>query len=71
MMEPLQDDDAIILEFKVYDPEEEDTLKDTVNAALAQIEQKQYAASLAAKDIGPKRIKKYGFAFERKKVLIG
>lgn len=71
MLEPLQNDDAIILEFKVYDPEEEDTLKDTVNAALAQIEQKQYAASLTAKGIAPERIRKYGFAFEGKKVLIG
>lgn len=71
MLEPLQDDDAVILEFKVYDPEEEDTLADTVAAALAQIEQKQYAASLAAKGIAPVRIRKYGFAFEGKKVLIG
>lgn len=35
------------------------------------IEEKQYAAGLIAEGIPAGRIKKYGFAFERKKVLIG
>ena len=72
MLEPLhQEEDAIILEFKVYDSDEEQTLSDTVASALTQIKEKAYAASLEAKGISRKRIRSYGFAFEGKKVLIG
>ena len=63
--------DAIILEFKVYDSEDEASLKETVQAALAQIEEKQYEADLIARGIPAEHIRKYGFAFEGKKVLIG
>lgn len=72
LLEPEDErDDGIILEFKVFDPEEEKNLKDTVQAAHAQIEEKRYDAVLIAKGVKPERIRKYGFAFEGKKVLIG
>ena len=63
--------DAMILEFKVYDPMDEKNLSETVEKALAQIEEKQYEADLIARGIQKEKIRKYGFAFEGKKVLIG
>lgn len=73
MLEPKNPsaDDAIILEFKVHDPEDEATLKDTVEEARKQIESRQYEAGLTARGIPRERIRSYGFAFEGKKVLIG
>lgn len=73
MLEPrdMHKNDAIIIEFKVHDPEDEADLKATVEAALHQIEDKQYAVALREMGIAEERIRKYGFAFEGKRVLIG
>lgn len=61
---------AIILEFKVHEAGEEKTLADTAQAALKQIEDKNYDVELTARGIAMERIRHYGFAFEGKKVLI-
>ena len=63
-------DDAIILEFKVHNRQKEKSLEETAQMALKQIEQKKYAEQLIAKGICKEHIRRYGFAFEGKKVLI-
>lgn len=71
MLEPKKDDDGIILEFKVQDPEDEKELTDTVQAALRQIEDKKYETAFIDKGVPKEKIRKYGFAFCGKNVLIG
>lgn len=63
--------DAFIIEFKVYNPKKDASLEDAVKAALVQIEEKKYEEALVGKGIPEERIRKYGFAFEGKTVLIG
>lgn len=73
MLEPVEigQSDAIILEFKVIDPESEADLNATVNSALEQVRHKQYDAQLLARGFRPDQIRAYGFAFQGKQVLIG
>ena len=66
-----KEDDAVILEFKVFDPDDEKDLHDTVKAALNQMESMKYKAALVAAGISENRIRTYGFGFKGKRVLIG
>ncbi len=62
---------AIIIEFKVFNPRRDKSLDDTLKAALQQIQEKKYAAALTAEGIPSERIFSYGFAFKGREVLIG
>ncbi len=72
VMEPKSKDDiAIIMEFKVFDERRgENSLEDTADNALKQIEDKKYDTDLLQRGIPAENIFKYGFAFEGEKCLI-
>ena len=74
MLEPKDKNNAhypgIIIEFKVINPRKESTLEETVEAALKQIEEKNYNAKLIRRGVKPENIHCYGFAFKGKEVLI-
>ncbi len=71
VMEPKNEtDNAMILEFKVRDSGEEKSLEETADAALKQIEEQRYQTDLESRGFSGDRIRKYGFAFEGKEVLI-
>lgn len=72
MLEPKNEtDDAIIIEFKVYNSRREQSLQDTVQHALEQIKEKKYETELLDRGISKERIRRYGFALCGKEVLIG
>ena len=72
VMEPKNTDDvAIIIAFKVQNEEAgEESLEETADRALAQIEEKRYETDLLSRGIPADRIYKYGFAFCGEKCLI-
>jgi hypothetical protein len=63
-------DQAYIIEFKVK-KQYEKSLAETLKNAHAQIEEKHYEQELISYGIPLENIKRYGFAFEGKNVLIG
>ncbi|MCD8074805.1 MAG: ATP-binding protein [Lachnospiraceae bacterium] len=68
-IEPLdKTQDGIIIEFKVFDSKKEQSLNDTARRALDQIRDMKYETDLKARGI--RKVRKYGFAFRGKEVLI-
>ena len=74
MLEPIDKNNVhypgIIIEFKVINPRKENSLEETVEAALKQIEEKNYDAELIKRSVKAENIHHYGFAFKGKEVLI-
>lgn len=71
MLESRDGKDAVIIEFKVFNSRKEKNLQDTVQTARQQIEEKKYEQGLLQRGFLKKQIRKYGFAFCGKEVLIG
>lgn len=72
MLKPKNDTlDAFVIGFIIFNKTRDMTMEDTVAAAHKQIEEKKYDAPLVRKGIAEGKIKKYGFAFQGKEVLIG
>ena len=74
MLEPIEKTNdkypGIVIEFKVINPRKENSLEETVEAALKQIEEKNYDAELIKRGVKEENIQHYGFAFRGKEVLI-
>ena len=74
MLEPIDKTNeklpGIVIEFKVINPRKENSLEETVEAALKQIEEKNYDAELIKRGVKEENIHHYGFAFKGKEVLI-
>lgn len=71
MLEPFDhNQNAYILEFKVFNPRIDNSMEDTVLNALKQIDNKNYDAELISRGFCKEQIFHYGFAFEGKRVLI-
>ena len=74
MLEPIDKTNeklpGIVIEFKVINPRKENSLEETVAAALKQIEEKNYDAELIKRGVKEENIHHYGFAFKGKEVLI-
>lgn len=79
MLEPIGKNNAkysggtlpgIVIEFKVINPKKENSLEETVETALKQIEEKNYDAELIKRGVDKENIHHYGFAFKGKEVLI-
>lgn len=65
-----ENDPAVVIEFKVFDPDAEQSLQDTAQKALTQIREKRYDTELLERGIRQADIYHYGFAFEGKKIYI-
>lgn len=65
-----ENDPAVVIEFKVFDPDAERSLQDTAQKALTQIREKRYDTELLERGIRQADIYHYGFAFEGKKIYI-
>ena len=74
MLEPIDKNNeklpGIVIEFKVFNQNKEDTLEETVKNALRQIKEKDYDAELIKRGVKEENIYHYGFAFKGKEVLI-
>ena len=74
MLEPIDKNNekypGIVIEFKVINQRKENSLEETVAAALKQIEEKNYDAELIKRGVKAENINHYGFAFKGKEVLI-
>lgn len=62
--------DAVLLEFKQFNPMLEDTMASSAKAALEQLTRKGYAEALEIEGISKERIKKYGIVFNGLQVLV-